>query len=198
MLAILWLWIPGSPPATRNDAKMANDSRFPAHGTAAELEEGTALTPKFDADGLVTCVATDAASGDVLMVAHMNAQALARTIATGEAWYFSRSRRALWKKGETSGHTQRVLEMRVDCDQDAVVIRSNRAAAPVTPDAAHISIARYHSARPARLRSSFARIAFSIRRRFTRTPKTRCGGKGCGRQKRDQYARHLEMVRTAT
>jgi phosphoribosyl-AMP cyclohydrolase len=57
------------------------------------------------------------------MVAHMNAEALARTIATGEAWYFSRSRRALWKKGETSGHTQRVLEMRVDCDQDAVLIK---------------------------------------------------------------------------
>ena len=82
-----------------------------------------ALTPKFDADGLVTCVATDAASGDVLMVAHMNAEALAKTIATGEAWYFSRSRRALWKKGETSGHTQRVVEMRIDCDQDAVWIK---------------------------------------------------------------------------
>ena len=81
------------------------------------------LTPKFDADGLVTCVATDANSGDVLMVAHMNAQALAKTIATGKAWYFSRSRRALWKKGETSGHTQRVIEMRVDCDQDAVLLK---------------------------------------------------------------------------
>ncbi len=71
----------------------------------------------------MTCVATDAASGDVLMVAHMNAEALAKTIATGEAWYFSRSRRALWKKGETSGHTQRVVEMRIDCDQDAVWIK---------------------------------------------------------------------------
>ena len=71
----------------------------------------------------MTCVATDAVSGDVLMVAHMNAEALAKTIATGEAWYFSRSRRALWKKGETSGHTQRVVEMRIDCDQDAVWIK---------------------------------------------------------------------------
>ena len=62
-------------------------------------------------------------SGDVLMVAHMNAQALAKTIASGEAWYYSRSRRALWKKGETSGHTQRVVEMRIDCDQDAVWIK---------------------------------------------------------------------------
>jgi phosphoribosyl-AMP cyclohydrolase len=90
---------------------------------AAELEEGSALTPKFDAAGLVTCVATDAHSGEVLMVAHMNAQALAKTIASGEAWYFSRSRGALWKKGETSGHTQRVIELRVDCDQDAVWIK---------------------------------------------------------------------------
>jgi phosphoribosyl-AMP cyclohydrolase len=81
------------------------------------------LAPKFDADGLVTCVATDARSGDVLMVAHMNAQALQRTIATGEAWYFSRSRHALWRKGESSGHVQRVVEMRIDCDQDAVWIR---------------------------------------------------------------------------
>ena len=102
---------------------MSDNVSFAPPGTASDLEEGLALTPKFDADGLVTCVATDAGSGEVLMVAHMNAEALARTIATGEAWYFSRSRRALWKKGETSGHTQRVLEMRVDCDQDAIVIK---------------------------------------------------------------------------
>jgi phosphoribosyl-AMP cyclohydrolase len=102
---------------------MADKTPFAAPGSAADLEEGLALTPKFDADGLVTCVATDAASGDVLMVAHMNAEALAKTIATGEAWYFSRSRRALWKKGQESGHTQRVVEMRIDCDQDAVWIK---------------------------------------------------------------------------
>ena len=90
---------------------------------ASDSEEGLALAPKFDADGLVTCVVTDAGNGDVLMVAHMNADALKRTIATGEAWYFSRSRRALWKKGESSGHVQRVREMRVDCDQDAVWIK---------------------------------------------------------------------------
>ena len=89
----------------------------------SEREEGLSFQPKFDASGLVTCVATDAATGDVLMVAHMNDEALRKTIATGEAWYFSRSRRALWKKGKTSGHTQRVLEMRVDCDQDAIVIK---------------------------------------------------------------------------
>ncbi|HXW42184.1 MAG TPA: phosphoribosyl-AMP cyclohydrolase [Xanthobacteraceae bacterium] len=107
---------------------MSDKAFFPAPGTAADLEEGSALTPKFDAEGLVTCVATDAASGDVLMVVHMNAQALAKTIATGEAWYFSRSRGTLWKKGETSGHTQRVKEMRIDCDQDAVWIKVEQVA----------------------------------------------------------------------
>ena len=100
-----------------------NISPFAVRGSTDEVEGGTAFSPKFDADGLVTCVATDARSGDVLMVAHMNAQALQQTIATGEAWYFSRSRRALWRKGESSGHIQRVVEMRIDCDQDAVWIR---------------------------------------------------------------------------
>src|ERR1700730_16285501 len=92
---------------------------FAPRGSAAQVEEGRALSPKFDADGLLTCVATDAATAEVLMVAHMNAQALARTIETGEAWYFSRSRGELWHKGATSGHLQRVLEMRLHCDQDA-------------------------------------------------------------------------------
>ena len=94
--------------------------------TSADIddrEEGLKFQPKFDASGLVTCVATDAASGEVLMVAHMNDEALRKTIASGEAWYFSRSRNALWRKGETSGQTQRVIEMRLDCDQDAVWIR---------------------------------------------------------------------------
>ena len=88
-----------------------------------DREEGFSLQPKFDASGLVTCVATDAATGEVLMVAHMNDEALRKTVATGEAWYFSRSRNALWRKGETSGQTQRVVEIRTDCDQDALWIR---------------------------------------------------------------------------
>ena len=91
--------------------------------TSFDIEEGLAFLPKFDADGLMTAVVTDAASGELLMVAHMNEEALAKTIATSEAWYFSRSRRKLWKKGETSGHVQHVLEMRVDCDQDAVWLK---------------------------------------------------------------------------
>ena len=88
-----------------------------------DLEEGLKFQRKFDSAGLVTCVATDAGSGEVLMVAHMNEEALRKTISSGQAWYFSRSRNSLWRKGETSGHGQRVVEMRMDCDQDAVWIR---------------------------------------------------------------------------
>src|SRR5579864_4098597 len=98
-------------------------ARIAVSTSETEREEGLAFQPKFDASGLVTCVATDAVSGDVLMVAHMNEEALRKTIDSGEAWYFSRSRNALWRKGETSGQTQRVLEMRMDCDQDAVWLR---------------------------------------------------------------------------
>jgi phosphoribosyl-AMP cyclohydrolase len=91
--------------------------------SAHDIEEGLAFEPNFDADGLVTAVVTDATSGDVLMVAHMNDEALRKTIAEGQAWYYSRSRKALWKKGETSGHVQRVIELRVDCDQDAIWLK---------------------------------------------------------------------------
>ena len=108
----------------RNELNVSDQSSpFAPRASTQEVEEGRALAPKFDTDGLVTCVATDARSGEVLMVAHMNAEALRKTIESGEAWYFSRSRRALWRKGESSGHVQRVVEMRIDCDQDAVWIR---------------------------------------------------------------------------
>ncbi len=100
-----------------------SEGSFVSTSVSLDREEGLAFQPKFDASGLLTCVATDAASGEVLMVAHMNEEALRKTIETGEAWYFSRSRNALWRKGETSGQTQRVLEIRTDCDQDAVWIR---------------------------------------------------------------------------
>ena len=86
----------------------------------ANTEDGLVLTPKFDQSGLVTAVVTDSITGEVLMVAHMNAEALAKTIETRQAWYWSRSRSKLWRKGESSGHTQSVLDMRVDCDQDAI------------------------------------------------------------------------------
>ena len=96
---------------------------FPAPGSRAEVEEGTAFTPRFDGNGLVSCIAVDARYGQVLMLAHMNAESLRLTLETGEAWYWSRSRGELWHKGATSGQVQRVVEMRVDCDQDAVLIR---------------------------------------------------------------------------
>lgn len=91
----------------------------------AGLEEGTIFTPRFDASGLITAVVTNAVDGTLLMVAHMNAEALALTLQTGIAHYWSRSRRTLWKKGETSGNIQHVVEMRTDCDQDAIHMRVN-------------------------------------------------------------------------
>lgn len=87
-----------------------------------EREQGSAFLPKFDGNGLLTAVACDADSREVLMVAYMNAEALARTRETGLATFWSRSRGALWLKGETSGHFLRVQEIRVDCDQDALVL----------------------------------------------------------------------------
>lgn len=96
---------------------------FPSPGSKRDLEEGARLTPRFGADGLVTCVAADADSGEILMVAHMNAEALAKTLDTREAWYWSRSRGELWHKGATSGQIQSVVEIRVDCDQDALLLR---------------------------------------------------------------------------
>ncbi|WP_298092583.1 phosphoribosyl-AMP cyclohydrolase [uncultured Sphingomonas sp.] len=83
-------------------------------------DTGLTLNPKYDANGLLTAVVTDAASGGLLMVAHMNAEAFAATRATGEAHFWSRSRGRLWKKGESSGHILRVTDMRIDCDQDAL------------------------------------------------------------------------------
>src|ERR1700755_2548045 len=96
---------------------------FPPPGPAAELERGPVLTPRFDANGLIAAVTTHADTGEVLMVAWMNAEALEKTLETGEAWYFSRSRNALWHKGATSGQVQVVDEARMDCDQDAIWLK---------------------------------------------------------------------------
>jgi phosphoribosyl-AMP cyclohydrolase len=82
-----------------------------------------ALNPRYDAAGLITAVATDVATGELLMLAHMNAEALEATLATGEAHFWSRSRGRLWKKGESSGHVLRVVEARIDCDQDALWLK---------------------------------------------------------------------------
>ncbi|MBS0242583.1 MAG: phosphoribosyl-AMP cyclohydrolase [Proteobacteria bacterium] len=97
--------------------------KFGAPGDKAALEEGRELTPRFDGAGGIAAVATDADTGEVLMLAWMNDEALALTIETGEAHFWSRSRGRLWKKGEESGNVLRVVEMRTDCDQDAVWMR---------------------------------------------------------------------------
>jgi len=96
---------------------------FAPRGTTQDIEFGTALSPKFDANGLMAAVATDADTGEVLMLAWMNSDALQKTIETGEAHFFSRSRGKLWRKGEDSGNVMMVVEMRTDCDQDAVWMR---------------------------------------------------------------------------
>lgn len=96
---------------------------FADRGSSRDIETGLTLAPKFDAAGLMPAIATDAESGEVLMLAWMNAEALARTIETGEAHFFSRSRARLWRKGEDSGNVMAVAEMRTDCDQDTIWLR---------------------------------------------------------------------------
>jgi phosphoribosyl-AMP cyclohydrolase len=98
-------------------------SIFAPRGNHEAVEAGTVLMPKFDKDGLIVAIAIDAATSEVLMVAYMNEEALARTIATGEGWFWSRSRTELWRKGDTSGNRLTVREMRVDCDQDAILVK---------------------------------------------------------------------------
>ncbi len=100
-----------------------SQARFPPAASKEALEQGDTLSPRFDAAGLIAAIATDAHSGEVLMFAWMNAEALSRTLDTGEAHYFSRSRNELWHKGATSGQIQVVEEIRIDCDQDAVWLK---------------------------------------------------------------------------
>lgn len=96
---------------------------YPPPLSGRDQDDTRELRPKFDASGLVAAIAQDAETGEVLMLAWMNAEALARTLETGRATYWSRSRGEIWVKGETSGHTQEVVEVRVDCDQDAVLLK---------------------------------------------------------------------------
>jgi phosphoribosyl-AMP cyclohydrolase len=98
-------------------------SKFPAKLSKDILEHGQVLAPQFDAAGLIPAIATHAETGEVLMLAYMNAEALERTLATGEVYYFSRSRNELWHKGATSGQIQLVEEILVDCDQDAILLK---------------------------------------------------------------------------
>jgi len=98
-------------------------AEFPTAPDTHALERGETIAPRFDANGLIAAVAQHAESGEVLMLAWMNDEALRLTLDTGEVHYFSRSRGALWKKGETSGQVQKVVEVRLDCDQDAVLLK---------------------------------------------------------------------------
>lgn len=88
-----------------------------------EIEQGIRFSPKFGADGLITAIAQDAETNQVLMVAYMNREALDHTIRTGRGTYYSRSRKKLWKKGEESGHIQQVQQILVDCDQDCLILK---------------------------------------------------------------------------
>ena len=103
---------------------MRHMTDFPIAPSKHALEHGDQLSPRFDANGLIAAVTTHADTGEVLMLAWMNAEALAKTLQTGEAHYFSRSRQALWHKGATSGQIQKVVETRIDCDQDAVWVKA--------------------------------------------------------------------------
>lgn len=100
----------------------AMNPAFAPRGNKAEVEEGAAFAPKFDADGLIAAMAIDSVTREPLMLAYMNAESLRRTLEIGEAVYWSRSRKEFWHKGATSGHTQKIVEIRTDCDQDALIL----------------------------------------------------------------------------
>jgi phosphoribosyl-AMP cyclohydrolase len=127
----------------RPEAEAPDAIDFAPRTSVEQVEEGQDLAPKFDRDGLIACVTTDATSGEVLMLGYMNREALEKTILTGEAHYWSRSRQVLWHKGATSGLVQRVVEMRIDDDQDAVWLRVAVAAGThCGPASCHVG---YHS-----------------------------------------------------
>lgn len=102
---------------------MDTDDGFPVAATKEELEQGDLFTPRFDENGLIPAICTDAASGEVVMFAWMNAAALAATLETGEAHFYSRSRKKLWKKGEESGNVLAITEIATDCDQDVIWLK---------------------------------------------------------------------------
>ncbi len=105
-----------------HDWGMEKQTQFAARGSKGEVEEGTAFAPKFDAAGLIPALAMDAATREPLMLAYMNAESLRETMEIGEAVYWSRSRQEMWHKGATSGHVQKIVEIRTDCDQDALIL----------------------------------------------------------------------------
>ena len=125
---------------------MSKTASFPAPQDKTASEEGTVFAPRFDADGLLPVVVTSAKTGEVLMFAYMNAEALARTIETGEAHYWSRSRKKLWRKGEESGHVQRVKSVRLDCDGDTLLVTVEQVGAACHTGAHTCFFTEVHSA----------------------------------------------------
>ena len=109
--------------ASEGPSEAARPRGFPARGAAADIEQGDTFQPKFDADGLLPAIVTDAATGDVLMFAYMNTEALSLTLSTGVAHFWTRSRQRIWKKGEESGNLLAVSEIRTDCDQDVIWLK---------------------------------------------------------------------------
>jgi phosphoribosyl-AMP cyclohydrolase len=115
------IWLDSQIPAFHG-AAMDTQNLFAPRGGKAEIEEGEDFSPKFDADGLIPAMAMDATTLEPLMLAYMNEESLRRTLEIGEAVYWSRSRQEFWHKGATSGHIQRIVEIRTDCDQDALIL----------------------------------------------------------------------------
>lgn len=141
---------------------MSEDFPFAPRGDHRALEEGDELAPAFGANGLLSAVVTDAESGEVLMLAHMNAEALRLTLVTGLAHYRSRARRRLWKKGEQSGHVQELVEARIDCDQDAVWLRVRQHG----PGACHVGYRSCFYRRIEREGAARGRLSFVMDRSF--------------------------------
>ena len=121
-----------------------------------ELEEGNLFSPRFDGNGLIPVITQNSETGDVLMFAWMNADALSRTIETGEAWYWSRSRSELWHKGATSGQIQKITEIRTDCDQDVILLR----VVPLRAGACHVGYNSCFFRSVQRLKSGETRLNF--------------------------------------
>ncbi len=141
---------------------MSDDIPFAPRGDHRDVEEGDALAPAFDAHGLLSAIVTDAETGEVLMLAHMNAEALRRTLESGVAHYWSRSRRRLWKKGERSGHVQEVVEARIDCDQDALWLRVRQHG----PGACHVGYKSCFYRRIERVGEHRGRLSFVMEKAF--------------------------------
>lgn len=147
---------------------------FSPRTTKAEIEEGTQFAPKFDADGLIPALAMDAVTREPLMLAYMNAESLRQTLELGEAVYWSRSRQEIWHKGATSGHVQRIVEIRTDCDQDALILFVEQLGAGACHSGRNTCFYRQVVAEPAsggaKLVFTSAELAFDPKKVYAKPP----------------------------